>query len=545
MKTSVWLMAQDNIQDNLLIVISLLFVVSMLTMLSEKLRISYPIFLVIAGLLISFIPGIPHISLEPDWVFLLFLPPLLYFAAWNTSWKDFWQFKRPIGLLAIGLVVFTATAVAYISDAMIPDFTLAMGFVLGGIISPPDAVAATSVLQGLKIPRRVVTILEGESLVNDASSLIVFRVALGTLLTGQFVFWKAGVDFFLVSIMGIIIGLAIAHILYLVHRFFPTSSSIDTALTLIAPYLMYISAEHFHFSGVLATVSGGLFLSYRSNEILSYNSRMQSQYVWETVVFLLNGIVFILIGLQLPDIIEGLGQNSVMESVTYAVVISIVTIIIRLLWVFPSTYLPHLLSKKVRESEPRPSWQTVFIVGWSGMRGVVSLASGLAVPLTLTNNTTAFPQRDLILFITFVVILFTLVLQGLSLPYLIKWLNITDDGGNEEEQEIAVRLRLASASLGHMQSSYGEEVQMIDAFSRLKERYERMIDNANNRLVEKETKGANADFLPKYRNMLVEIVSIKRDELQKLRRERIYSDEILKARERELDFEEARLRDSP
>ncbi len=185
-------MAQDNIQDNLLIVISLLFVVSMLTMLSEKLRISYPIFLVIAGLLISFIPGIPHISLEPDWVFLLFLPPLLYFAAWNTSWKDFWQFKRPIGLLAIGLVVFTATAVAYLSNAMIPDFTLAMGFVLGGIISPPDAVAATSVLQGLKIPKRVVAILEGESLVNDASSLIVFRVALATLLTGQFVFWKAG-----------------------------------------------------------------------------------------------------------------------------------------------------------------------------------------------------------------------------------------------------------------------------------------------------------------------------------------------------------------
>jgi len=538
-------MAQDTIQDNLLIVISLLFGVSMLTMLSEKLRISYPIFLVIAGLLISFIPGIPHITLEPDWVFLLFLPPLLYSAAWNTSWKDFWQFKRPIGLLAIGLVIFTATAVAYLSNAMIPDFTLAMGFVLGGIISPPDAVAATSVLQGLKIPKRVVAILEGESLVNDASSLIVFRVALATLLTGQFVFWKAGVDFFLVSIMGVVIGLAIAHVLYLVHRFFPTTSSIDTALTFIAPYLMYIGAEHFHYSGVLATVSGGLFLSYRSSEIFSYNSRMQSQYVWETVVFLLNGIVFILIGLQLPDIVEGLGKNSVGEAVTYAVVISIVTILIRLLWVFPSTYLPHILSKNIRENEARPPWQTIFVVGWSGMRGVVSLASGLAVPLTLTNGITAFPQRDLILFITFVVILFTLVLQGLSLPYLIKRLKITDDGGNEEEQEIAVRLRLATASLGHMQSVYGEEVQMIDAFIRLKDRYERMIENANNKLAEKENNTTKADFLPKYRSMLIEIVYVKRDELQKLRRERVYSDEILKARERELDFEEARLRDSP
>jgi len=538
-------MSQDTVQENLLIVISLLFGVSMLTMLSEKLRISYPIFLVIAGLLISFIPGIPHITLEPDWVFLLFLPPLLYSAAWNTSWKDFWFFKRSIGLLAIGLVVFTATAVAYLSNAMIPDFTLAMGFVLGGIISPPDAVAATSVLQGLKIPRRVVTILEGESLVNDASSLIVFRVALATLMTGQFVFWKAGLDFFLVAIMGVVIGLSIAYVLYLVHKTFPTTSSIDTALTFIAPYLMYISAEHFHFSGVLATVSGGLFLSYRSNEIFTYNSRMQSQYVWDTVVFLLNGIVFIMIGLQLPDIIEGLGKNSIGEAVFYSVVISIVTILIRIIWVFPSAYLPRILSPGIREREERPSWQPVFIVAWSGMRGVVSLASGLAVPLTLANGTEAFPQRDLILFITFVVILVTLVLQGLSLPYLINWLKVTDDGGNEEEQEIAVRLRLATASLSHMQSSYGEEVQVIDAFGRLKDRYERMIDNANNRLVEKDSKSSTADFLPKYRTMLVEIVSIKRDELQKLRRERIYSDEILKARERELDFEEARLRDSP
>jgi Na+/H+ antiporter len=545
MKSSIWLMAQDNIQDNLLIIISLLFVVSMLTMLSEKLRISYPIFLVIAGLLISFIPGIPHITLEPDWVFLLFLPPLLYFAAWNTSWKDFWELKRPIGLLAIGLVVITATAVAYLSNAMIPGFTLAMGFVLGGIISPPDAVAATSVLQGLKIPKRVVTILEGESLVNDASSLIVFRVALATLLTGQFVFWKAGVDFFVVAIMGIIIGLAIANVLYFVHRYFPTTSSIDTALTFISPYLMYIGAEHFHYSGVLATVSGGLFLSYRANEILTYNSRMQSRYVWETVVFLLNGIVFILIGLQLPEIINGLGENSIGAAITYAVIISLVTILIRIIWVFPSTYLPRIFSKRIRENEPVPSWRPVFIVAWSGMRGVVSLASGLAVPLTLSDNTTAFPQRNLILFITFIVILITLVLQGLSLPFLIKWLKINDEGGDTEEQEVAVRLRLATASLDHMQSSYGEEVEVIDAFSRLRDRYERMIENANGKLMERENKSTGADFLPKYRHMLVEIVEIKREELQKLRRERIYSDEIIRARERELDLEEARLRDSP
>jgi CPA1 family monovalent cation:H+ antiporter len=536
-------MEQHNIQDNLLLIITLLFAVSMLTMVSEKLRVAYPIFLVLAGLLISFIPGVPHITLEPDWVFLIFLPPLLYSAAWNTSWKDFWGLRRPIAMLAFGLVIFTAVTVAYLSNAMIPDFSLALGFLLGGIISPPDAIAATSVLQGLKVPRRILTILEGESLVNDASSLIVFRVALATVFTGNFVFWKAGLDFFLVAIMGIIVGLVIAHIFYIVHRCLPTTPSIDTAMSFIAPFLMYIAAEHFHYSGVLATVSGGLFLSYRSQEIFNYNSRMQVDYTWETVTFLLNGIVFILIGLQLPETMEGLGQYSILDAIKYAVVISLVTIVIRIIWVFPSTYLPRILSGKIRENEPRPNWQNVFIVAWSGMRGVVSLASGLAVPLTLVDGTT-FPHRNLILFITFIVILFTLVLQGLSLPAMLRWLNIEDDSENIQEQEAAVRLRLATASLDHMQNSYSDEVVTIDAFNRLKDRYERMIENANNKLLSSEKETSKADFLPKYRNMLVEIVSVKRDELQKLKREKIYSDEILRAREWELDLEEARLRDS-
>jgi Na+/H+ antiporter len=536
-------MTHSDIQSNLLLIISLLFSVSMLTMLSEKLRIAYPIFLVIAGLLISFIPGIPHITMEPDWVFLIFLPPLLYAAAWNTSWKDFWSFRRPIGMLALGLVVFTSVTIAYLSNAMIPNFSLALGFILGDIISPPDAIAATSVLQGLRVPRRVVTILEGESLVNDATSLIVFRVAITTMLTGKFVLWQAGIDFLVVAIMGILCGLIIAYVFYIVHRFLPTNPGIDTALSFIAPYLMYIAAEHFRFSGVLATVSGGLFLSYRSQDILAYNSRMQVSYTWETITFLLNGIVFILIGLQLPEITGGLGQYSVVNAVSYAVVISIVTIVIRIIWVFPSTYLPRILSKSIRENEVRPSWQNVFIVAWSGMRGVVSLASGLAVPLSLADGT-AFPHRNLILFITFIVILFTLVLQGLSLPAMLRLLKINDNGENLQEQEAAVRLRLATASLDHMQAQYRDEITMIDAFNRLKDRYERMIENASNQLLKEETHTAKADFLPKYRNMLVEIVTIKRIELQKLRKEKIYQDEILRAREWELDLEEARLRDS-
>jgi len=529
------------IQESLLLILSLLFAVSMLSMLSQKLGISYPIFLVIAGLGIGIIPGLPYVSLDPDLVFLIFLPPLLYAAAWNTSWIDFWRMKRPISLLAFGLVIFTSTTIAFLSNALIPGFSLAMGFLLGGIISPPDAVAATSVLQGLKVPKRVVTILEGESLVNDASSLIVFRFAVAAILTGQFSIWTASLEFLLVAAMGIVFGVGIAFFIYIVHRFLPTTPSIDTALTIISPYIMYIAAEHFHFSGVLAVVSGGLFLTYRSNEIFTYNTRIQAYSVWETIVFLLNGLVFILIGLQLPGIIDELGETSMGSAIFYALVISVVTIIIRIIWVFPGAYIPRMLSKRIRTSERRPPPSTVFLVAWSGMRGVVSLASALAVPLTLSSGE-AFPHRNLILFITFVVILVTLVLQGLSLPVIIRLLKIKDDSEeNDQQQEMAIRLRLATAALDHMQTEYSHELGSVDAYNRLKERYERMISIANKKLSHDENITAKAAFLPKYRQMLIELVTIRRKELQKLRNEKIYSDELIRNKEWELDLEEARL----
>jgi len=527
-------------ENNLLLILALLFIISMLAMLSEKLKISYPIFLVIAGLLISLIPNIPRITLSPDIVFIIFLPPLLYAAAWNTSWRDFWFYKRAISLLAFGLVIFTASAVAYISHQMIPDFSLAMGFMLGGIISPPDAVAATSVLQGLKVPKRVVTILEGESLINDASSLIVFRFALFELMTGQFVLWNATIDFFKVTIMGIVIGLAIALVVYIIHRFLPTTPSIDTAISLVSPYLMYLTAEHFHFSGVLAVVSGGLFLSSRSHEVFTYGSRLQTYSVWNTLVFMLNGVVFILIGLQLPDIVKGLGEYALRDAIFYGVVISLLTIIIRIIWVFPSAYLPRLLSKHIRKREPNPGWKGVFIVGWSGMRGVVSLASALAVPTALANDV-QFPHRDLILFITFIVILFTLVLQGLSLPLVIRLLRVeVHDDHTKQEQEM--RLRMASTTLEYLNTEYAEESETIDAFNRVKARYERMIEIVNQKLVEEEGDHNTAAFLPKYRQMLLGVVDVRRKELTRMRHERKYDEELFREKELELDLEEARLR---
>lgn len=528
------------LQNNLLLIISLLLVVSMLTMLSNKLRISYPILLVIAGLGIGFIPGVPSITLQPEIVFIIFLPPLLYSAAWYTSWNDFWRFRRPIGMLAFGLVIFTATAVAFIAHAIIPGFSLPMGFLLGAIVSPPDAIAATSVLQQLKVPRRITTILEGESLINDASSLIVFRFALAAIFTGQFSLWEAGLDFVVVAFMGVVVGLAIAHIVYLIHRFLPTTTNIDVAITLISPYLMYIAAEHFHFSGVLAVVSGGLFLSFRSHEIFSYNTRLQAINVWDTLVFLLNGVVFIMIGLELPFIIKELGNVSLLYAIKFSVAISIVTIIIRILWVYPGAYLPRWFSGKIREREPRPDWRSVFIVGWSGMRGVVSLASALAVPITLTNGQ-AFPQRNLILFITFVVILFTLVIQGLSLPWLIRIMKI-EAPESEAHHEHAIRLRLATAVLDLLEKSYSEESASIEAFVRLKERYQRMADIASSRLKQDENTQLAGSFVPQYRRMLLETVKVRRAELSKMARQKEFPDELLRKRETELDLEEARLR---
>jgi CPA1 family monovalent cation:H+ antiporter len=463
----------------------------------------------------------------------------LYAAAWNTSWRDFWFFKRPISLLAFGLVIFTASAVAYISHGMIPDFSLAMGFLLGGIISPPDAVAAASVFQGLKVPKRVITILEGESLINDASSLIVFRFAIFEMVTGQFVLWNATLVFFKVAIMGIVIGLAIANIVYVIYKFLPTTPSIDTAISLVSPYLMYLTAEHFHFSGVLAVVSGGLFLSSCSHNIFSYGSRLQTNSVWSALVFMLNGVVFILIGLQLPDIVNGLGQYSLRDAIFYGVVISLVTIIIRILWVYPAAYVPRLLSKRIRKREVRPTWQGVFIVGWSGMRGVVSLASALAVPTVLANET-IFPHRNLILFITFIVILFTLVLQGLSLPLIIRLLRV-EVLEDHVQQEQEMRLRMANATLEFLNTNYPDESDTVDAFRRVKERYQRMVEIISQKLGEEDGDQKSGAFLPRYRSMLLEVVAIRRKELTKMRHERKYDEELFREKELELDLEEARL----
>ncbi len=523
---------------DLLLVIGLLFAVSLLTLLSPKLRIAYPILLVLGGLVIAFVPGIPHVRLDPELIFVIFLPPLLYEAAWFTSWREFWKWKRSISTLAFGLVFFTSLVVGCFTNWLIPGFTLALGFLLGGIISPPDAVAATSVLKGLHIPRRATTILEGESLVNDASSLIVFRFALVAVMTGQFVLSEAVEQFFILSIGGIAVGLAVAHLIYFTHRLLPTTPSVDTALTLMTPYLMYIIAEEFHTSGVLSVVSGGLFLSYRSHAFLDHRARVQAYNVWSTLIFILNGLVFILIGLDMPDIVAGLSDVELHRAVGYGLLVSLLVIAVRFIWMFPAAYLPRILFAHIREREPDPGWRMPIVISWAGMRGVVSLAAALSIPHTLPDGD-PFPHRSTIQVITFVVILVTLVGQGLTLPWLVRRLQVreVDPRTPEEEQELVLRARLVRAVIGHLNThpERGPHIERAEQhFIQLAESYHRSLESlrSEERVLQHDDPN---------RTMMRDVIAVQRRELVRARRERVFDDELIRRMESNLDLEETRL----
>jgi monovalent cation/hydrogen antiporter len=519
----------------------MLFVIVLLHMASVKLGISVPILLVLGGLAISLLPFTPNVTLDPDLVFLIFLPPLLYEAAWSTSWKDFWRLRGPITAQALGLVIFTSIVVAYFAQALIPGFTLAAGFLLGGIISPPDAVAATSILHKLRVPKDAVTILEGESLINDASSLIVFQFATFAFLTNTFVLSQAAERFAWVALGGVAIGLAVAQAIFWINRVLPTTPSIDTLFTLICPYLMYLAAEETHTSGVLAVVAGGLLLSYKANDFLSGKARVQARGVWDTLNFLLNGIVFIMIGLQLPVILRSLGSTSVADATWYAVAISLLTIAVRIIWVFPAAYLGRIVSGW-RHEKSMITWEVVMLVAWAGMRGVVSLASAFAVPLTLIDGS-AFPHRNLILYITFCVIIATLVFQGLSLPWLIRRLKFEPEirYGTPEQQRESMSMRLALAALEHLDLHFEEECKLFPIFTRLRTSYEWTISSAyvaggdSPQSLDARATGT------RYKEALRELIEVERRELIQARREGSYDHGLTREREDELNLEEARL----
>jgi monovalent cation/hydrogen antiporter len=521
--------------ENIATVIVLLTVVTALAEVTDRVKIPYPILLVLAGIAIGLVPGLPHVSLDPEIVFLVFLPPVLYAAAWSTSWADFKAARRPITLLAIGCVIFTMCAVAWIAHMFVPGLGWAEAFVLGAIVSPPDAVAASAATKGLAVPKRVSTILEGESLVNDATGLIAYKYAVAAVASGTFVFWEAGVQFLFVAVGGIALGLVMGYVFKWVHKLTPDNATTDTTLTFLTPFIAYLLAESIHVSGVLAVVAAGLFLSWNSSTIFSQQTRLQANGTWNTVIFLLNGTIFIFIGLQLPDIVIKLGEYRFLSVLKYGAIISLAAIIGRLIWVYPGTYIPRFLSKKIREKEPAPPLKMVTIVAWSGMRGVVSLAAALALPLTIAGST-PFPNRDLIIFLTFCVILATLVLQGLTLRPLINWLGIQPDE-KELREEAQARLRLASSLIEHIEENYSLSLS-DEVLNQIKTKYEIRIQRLRKG---SENQKMDDQEINEFHRIQQELLDKERNLILQLRAEAKISDETMRRIEYELDLEETRL----
>src|SRR5438067_2313956 len=410
----------------------LLALMTALVVVSRKLELPYPVLLVLGGLAISFIPHLPALRLEPNFVFYFCLPPLIFPAALFTSWRDFRRNLRPILLLAVGLVLFTMAAVAAVAHAIVENIPWAAAFALGAVVSPPDASAAQAVIRRLSVLRRIEAVVEGESLVNDATALVALQFAVAAVTTGSFSLGYAAVQFAFVALGGVAIGFLVGFAVRWVQKHLD-DPPVQIAITLLTPFVAYLSAERLHVSGVLATVTAGIYLGWHLPLIAKARYRLQAQAFWEMIVFLINGLVFMTIGLQLPEILRQLTGESWAHLIGIGAAVSAIVILVRIAWLFPAAWLPRLLSRKLRQRDPMPSWQELAVVAWSGMRGVVSLAAAFALPFTLSNGV-PFPARGYILYLTFCVILATLVLQGLTLPLLIRKLGVTSDGLNGEEE---------------------------------------------------------------------------------------------------------------
>lgn len=520
----------------------LLFIIVFVVMLAQKLKIAYPILLVIVGLPLGFVPFLKGIEIDPEFIFVIFLPPLLYEAAWNTSWKDFWKWRRVISSFAFPVVILTSCVVAYISSSIIPGFTVAAGFLLGGIVSPPDAVSATAILKNIKVPKRFVSIVEGESLLNDASSLVIFRFALAAIITGSFIFRDAAVDFVLVITMGIVIGVAVGALFYAMHRWLPTSTNIDVVLTFLSPYAMYIIAEEFEFSGVLAVVSGGLFLSARRHQFLSHQSRLRGINVWESVAFVLNGFVFILIGLEFPVVIKNLGPEGFQPALKYSLIITGVLIIARFFSTISATLITMFMGRFINVADKNPGWKAPLLLGWTGMRGVVSLAAALSIPIALKSGE-AFPNRDMILFITFTVILVTLVLQGLTLPVLIKWVKMPDPDLtiSFEQQRHLIRKNIAELSLKVLEEEFPEQLSSNAMVKTLQQKYTTDYDLLKD-WDKPDNESKATDFYKTYREVLSRLLEKQRALLLTLNKKENVNDDLVKQQLELLDLEEEKLR---
>jgi monovalent cation/hydrogen antiporter len=518
-----------------LILVALLVAVAALLVAAQRSRVPYPILLVLGGLVLSFVPGIPAIELPPDLVLIAVLPPLLYGAAFFTSLRDLRENAGAISFLAVGLVLTTMLIVAAVAHSLIPGLSWPVAFVLGAIVSPTDPTAATAIAERVGIPRRLVALIEGESLVNDGTALVAYKFAVAAVVTGSFSLADATGSFVVNVVGGIAIGLGVGYVIRQVRRRLD-DPPVEITISLLSGYFAYLPAHAVGASGVLAVVTVGVYMGWHTPELTSAQTRLQGIAVWEIVFFVLNALLFALIGLQLPVILDELSGRSTGELIGYAALVTLAVIAARFLWVIPGTYITSWFRRNRRPIQD--PGRAAILLGWSGMRGAVSLAAALAIPLT-TDAGDPFPDRALVIFLTFGVILGTLVVQGLTLPALAKLLGIEDEGRAEKE-ETKARLYAAEAALLRLEELASEDWVREDTLERLRGLFGFRRERFRSRF-DPESDGAVEDRSAAFQRLMRELLEAEREAVFELRRNRRIDDAVMRRVVRDLDLEEARL----
>ena len=517
--------------------LGLLVAAAALLILAGPLRIPYPILLVLGGLLLGFGPGVPEVTMPPQVVLIGILPPLLYVTAYFTGLRELRQNVRPISLLAFGLVAMTTVGVAVVAHA-ITDLPWAEAFVLGAVVSPTDPIAATAIGRRLGVPRRLIDIIEGESLVNDGMALVLLRAAILAAVSGSFSPWGAGGRLVLNIVGGIAVGLVVGYVIRRVRR--PLDNPpLEVTIAFLTGYFAFLPAAALGVSGVLAVVTAGVYMGWYTPELTTVQTRLQGRGFWETLTFLLNVLLFGLIGLQLRPIIDGLSSYSGWSLVGDAAVIVLAVIVVRIIWVFPATYLPRWLIPRIREHDPSPPWTYPAFVAWTGMRGAVTIAAALLIPLN-TDEGSPFPGRDLIIFFAFAVVLATLVVQGLSLPFVIRALRLESDDGGADAEEAHARVRAAEAALERLEELVDETWVLDDTAERLRGQYRFRIDRFSAR-IDPEGDGKIEKQSLKYQRLRRELLDAERHAVVELRNTGEISDEVMRRVENDLDLEVSRL----
>jgi Na+/H+ antiporter len=518
------------------VILLLLIMVAVFAVVAHKLKVPYPIVLVLAGLAISFVPHMPRIPLEPSLVFLIFLPPLLYSSAWSTSWREFRRNLGVIGLLAFGLVGFTVWGVAEFSDRFITALDWKAGFLLGAVVSTTDAIAATSIARSVGLPRRIVDILEGESLVNDATGLLALEIGLSIIVRGQTPTVAEDLTRLLYLVLGGIgIGLVIGIAVSWIEKFID-DGPVELVVSVVVPYAAYLAGEEIRASGVLAVVACGLYVSRQSATFFSPSVRIQVDGAWNALTFVLNGIVFVLIGLQLPYVMAAIhGQYGLSTLLEYGAIFSVVLIALRMVWVYPAVRIAGLAKWKKREEDPLNS-REIFVIGWTGMRGVLALAAAISVPETLANGQ-PFGPRNLIVFLAFCVILVTLVLQGLSLPSLIRALGLAGEKGMEPEERYARKMALKEALEFLNEKRAESSGEFLHAYDDLIDKYEHRLADIDEKAALQG--GSTKKIYQQMQALAGEAVRAERRTIIRLRDEGLISDDVLRTMEREMDLEES------